>query len=217
MARKQKKNKVDYFARAVSILSLIISLLAVVVPVWQDSSRQKEDLNIDVHIDEEGQVLFEKNEYKIRSLLLPYKVVVSNTGNINCSIKRFEAKRRGEILNFPPLKYSIYPKTDLPLSLEAGKTSILNIKIEYVPQKQVLKVLNSRYINKRELKLGDLRVFLARKGTSIFNQNVSLINVENVEAFVSYSPKQIRPNYIIKMVTGREKVFQTASNFKGYF
>lgn len=218
MTEQVKKAKVDNFARILSGLSLIIAVVAILVPYYQQVKELKENVLITVNpLQASGRVIFTKHMYSEMGQVIqvPFYITISNTGSRKISLTRY--------FIYCYDKYGLQQYSGIdgglvtakgepiynPITLDGGDTIsgfiYTGILVPEKVAKYFVDIKDKTNVDYRELKL-----FLAKKGTDIYGNKVDYKDYGgNSYTLRVGTDQQNAPTYLYDFVTGREQHFQS--------
>ncbi len=217
----------DNFARIIAIVSLIIAILAVVVPFSQQlyiqkkqnkqfEQLQKEDLSLNLSPYVDGTMkITEINLGTMGHVVqVPWKLIISNNGNRNLSIVSFDV-RRGELegnMFYTGINGGVFTQAKtpepLPINLEAGESKILIVNIGITVPTLVYDILVS---NGKENILTDgiATKILGRKGVDLYGNKVEFREYDQESYSLTIEETEKAQRIWIEFVTGRNNKFIT--------
>ncbi|MBL4781927.1 MAG: hypothetical protein JKX92_06755 [Porticoccaceae bacterium] len=113
---KKKKHKSqsqpDYFARVIATLGLAVAIVAIVVPVWQESLNDKERLSVWMRPNAGGIVLIPDERKNSNVVQISWLFTLSNTGKVKLSITGYDVfqMESGGFSRFPNMVGLVYKK-----------------------------------------------------------------------------------------------------------
>lgn len=115
----------DNISIIISILSLFVAILAITIPYYQNKSKEKEIINTNIKLDENGKIIY-LNDNVVQ---FPFNITISNNSLVPLSIMdydfyQFDYNREGYI--FDGIKGKYLPIDNVvikfPIYLESGKS-----------------------------------------------------------------------------------------------
>ena len=214
----------DYFARAISLLSLLIAIAAIGIPYYEQEKQHKENLGIifNPHIAVGDIILTNYNFGDLgRVIQIPWELTISNSGHNKLSVVEYRLSigNKMDSVFFSGLDGGIKNRDwqieKMPITLDGGESKTFAIYIGVQTPKEVYNILklnsqqNGRISYKRAVKE------LARKGYDFYGNKVLFIEHENdsYELIVKNEhPKS--PVMWVELLTGRgNKFYATGSRY----
>lgn len=184
----KKENKNSSKAIWISIFSLIISFAALVYTIYKDVENSQEQLYISV------QSMYHKGDFDTRLIpitlpdsentvtasgVLPidYEIVLANNGQNNISLLSYTLK---QIENQKPISFSyldngLYVENDklsLPITIEAGESKKVIVKVGYSPMYSIYEILEKRFEENQLININSVRSELVTHDTDLFGNTV---------------------------------------------
>ena len=216
-----RENATDRFARLVSILSLIISTVAIIVPYMQYRQEQQEGVSFVVDRDyrESGKMKLTKYSFGTEGKVVqvPWKFVISNTASRKLSIVNYSIHSG----NFSGSSYysgldgGMYDEegnqVKLPITLESGDSKILDIYIRIMVPQKVFDILYK--INNDSLSSHRAFLILSRKNLDIYGNTVEFTEYPGGASIWQIDRAQQKsPRYWFQITTGRGNLFTTSTS-----
>lgn len=226
---KKKKNssesKPDYFARITAVIGLIIAIVAVVVPVWQEQKAEQERLNIWMRVNQNGIVLIPDDRNNSSLVQIPWLFTLSNTGKNKLSITGYDVFQieNGGLSKFANM-VGIVRNTDEsqvipPIILDAGESKTIKMHIGFRAQADVLDKLYELHSESGAFTLIESFKYLAKYGLTIYGGKAKY-EEHNGSVSISIDPEFYlhEPVYRVEFITGRRESFfvqgsETVSKF----
>lgn len=212
-----KRPPPDNFARVTAIMSLLIAVIAILLPLVQETRRfkylQAEDIVI--HATPSIGKIIPAGELGAmgRVFQLPWKIVVSNIGNRPLSIIRYDLFKKEEAGHsiYSGLDGGFYEKGEkkvyFPFQIGEGESNSFLIYIGVIMDTNLAELLDSM----DELTLSNAGMVLARHKMDLFGNQVNYQEYgDQGEAWqVSIPSETIKqaPQFILEFRTSRGNVF----------
>jgi hypothetical protein len=226
---RKKKHKThsepDYFARITGILGLILAIVAIIVPVWQDSVNEQERLSVWMRPNSGGIVMIPDDRTRSSVVQVPWLFTLSNTGKVKLSITGYDVfqVKNGGLSRFPNMVGFIRNPDDSlvvpPITLDAGESKTIKMHLGFRAKENVLDKLFLLNKNSGAFTLEKSLHVLAKDSLTLYGGQASYKNIEG-STFITIDPEfnKIEPVYRVKFVTGRGERFyvqgsETVSRF----
>ena len=203
----------DRVARWVSYLSLLVAVLAVAVPYFQQKAQLQEQLVGELSPVGESYVLTDLKIGDFGQVVQSrWRLTLSNIGSQKLSLLRYVVRHvdRKGLEQYTGLDGGIVDPSgstlSLPISLEGGETKVIELNIGTVVTRRVFSILESKSVDKRiPVMVGNL--LLGREGIDLYENAVSLREFEGGAYFVE-ARTRIRPTYLVELTSSRGSRFQ---------
>ena len=215
------------FARTTAVLSMVVALIAVFVPYFQQQNhfdtQQKEELKVILNPSTNGPILLTDQNYGKLGMLIqmPWELTVSNVSNRRISIVRktiskgdapdstFYSGIDGGLLS------SDYNKIELPINLESGDSKLYILYVGALVPSKVYKTLSS--INKGQPVLDrDAMKALGKIGIDIFGNSVEYHEFEGGEFSIQFNNHEKSPTFWVRLTTGNGNNFYKSAAKYGF-
>lgn len=221
----------DNFARVIAIVSLVVALLAIFVPYFQQRNTleqqneqfealQQEELSVELnpYVAEKiylTQINFEPLGHVVQ---IPWELTVSNSGHRQLSITKYDLLRTepSGITSYSGIDGGLLTKesksVNLPLTLEPGETKIFFLLVGVtVPQDvyNTLKVLNSG----KPVQYSEATTALSRIGVDLYGNKLEYEELEG-GGYHSYvdTENQKAQKFRCTIHTGRNNTFVVSAS-----
>lgn len=210
------QNKTDLFTKVIAVLGLIISIIALALPIIQDHYNSREELIINVSsIKDNSSIIRLSDNINISKVFqAPYKVTISNSGKVKLSIVSYEIYKildNGVKQYFSGLDGGIYNLNDEPFKfpryLDSGESITFIMFIGFIPTNEIYNYLLERYSTHRILKTYDTNLGLAKKGLTIYGDKAVYKEFKGGGFHIEIDSNKIHPVYGIEFKTGRKNSF----------
>ncbi len=206
----------DKSALVISIISLMVSALAVIVPYYQNEKQFEEQI---VTYLKDSCVANE--EIKINGyfmIKIPYHYRISNNGNITSSITALSVselsqdKQTQTFANVGELIDSNKNNVRLPININSGESKLYTIYIPIVINKEISdKLISLKKMNKK-ITCEMAENFLGQDGKDFFNNRVSVKTYEgNMHYIRTCEEIKNNPTVFVKAHTAKGNII-TAKN-----
>lgn len=205
----------DIFARTLALLSLIVAILSVAIPYYQQSANYSESLIITL----EG--IYNDSEIKVnvtgnslmgdeRVVCLPWRLSISNEGFTRVSISDyafvglFEAARH----HCKPEELVGRAKPEsitLPFSLAPGEIAVDTLYFAVAPPDEALAVIDSLPSTHT---FEEMRPILGHAGTDLIGNNILFSSASETGYVYGYYGSIERKEYHYIVITGRGNSFR---------
>ena len=224
--KKQRNNsQPDYFARVIAVLGLVFAIVAIVVPVWQESINEKERLSVWMRPNSGGIVLIPDNRKNSNVVQIPWLFTLSNTGKVKLSITSYDVfqMENGGLSRFNNMVGLVRNSDDSPvvppITLDAGESKTIKMHLGFRADSGVLDSLYSHYDERGSFTLNDSLHVLAKEGRTIYGGNASYKDMDgSVLITIDTEFYKSEPVYRVEFITGRNERFfvqgsETVSKF----
>jgi hypothetical protein len=207
----------DYFARAISLLSLLIAIAAIYIPYYQQEKHHKESLSIifspDIAV---GDIILTKYSFGDlgRVIQMPWQLTISNSGQDRLSVVEYQLSigEKMGLLLFSGIDGGIRSKDwrneKLPITLDGGESKTFAIYVGVQTPKEIYDILKS--MSPENDRISYRRAFkeLARKGYDFYGNKIWFKEYENDSyELVIKKEHPISPVVWIELLTGRGNKF----------
>ncbi len=215
---KKNKNRYesapDYFARVTAVIGLIVALVAVIVPIWQQQEADQERLNIWMRTNPGGIVLIPDDRNNSHVVQIPWLFTLSNTGKVKLSITGYDVfqKENGGLSKFSNM-VGLVRNTDgsqvvPPIILDSGESKTIKMHLGFMAEPEILDKLYELNEKTGAFTLNDSFKYLAKYGITIYGGKASMKEIEgSVLITVDVKLYQHEPVYRVEFKTGRKESF----------
>jgi hypothetical protein len=214
----------DSFARAISLLSLIIAIAAIYIPYYQQEKQHKENLIILFNPGlAVGDIILTNYSFKDlgRVIQIPWQLTISNSGHNRLSIVEYQLSmgvKAGSVL-FKGLDGGIKNKDwqdeKMPITLDGGESKTFAIYVGVQANKEVYDILKSMSQNSDRISYKRAFRELAKKGYDFYGNKVWFKEYrdDSYELMVK-NEHPASPMVWIELLTGRgNKFYSNGSNY----
>lgn len=135
---------VDWFARIIAILGLLVAVSTVAVPYLQNKAEKREKLSIVARTESVGGVIrLSADQEKSRAVQVSWIITLSNTGTVKLSIVSYKVAQLADlgVLYFSGLDGGASDRENrpisFPVSIDAGESISMRIHIGFLPTDEV--------------------------------------------------------------------------------
>jgi hypothetical protein len=209
----------DKVARWVSILSLLVALLAVVVPYVQQQSQLQEQFTAELESLAAGSYKLTDTRHVDFGHVVQsrWRLTLSNVGTQKLSITRYVIfdVGPGRIMRYTGLDGGVLDTQGkplpLPLILEGGETKVVELHIGAWVTPRVFSVLSAA-AKDGQVPVAHANLLLARSGTDLYGNAVLLSESEGASIREWKDKKTKSPTYEIQFTSGRGNRFQITAS-----
>lgn len=233
MARKPSLNdqiarsqtRATWIASAVSAIALVVSVFSLYESHEARMSALRDDLRIQARRprgDSAITVLKVEGPMHHGAIWVPWDVLISNTGTSTASITGYEvlqiADVGGEILYSGLNRGLVSPEdgkpTKLPLTLEAGKSVILQLIIGIKPGEKAYKLLSEMSADRQaQLPLFSVEKLLAKHRIDIYDNAVAPLLADGEVSGWSVTPEGKEQTFLLSFRTARGVEFKHVTSW----
>lgn len=210
--RKSNHGEADYSARITAILGLLLAIVAIIVPVWQDHINEQERMNIWMRPNPDGIVLLPDDRNNSNVVQVPWLFTLSNTGKVKLSITGYDVFQieNGGLSKFSHLvglvTYADDSQVVPPITLDAGESTTIKMHLGFRAQNDVLDKLYKLLKEDGAFTLNESLYSLARDGLTIYGGEASYKEIDG-STLVTSEFYKTEPVYRVEFITGRNESF----------
>jgi hypothetical protein len=213
-----REKPIDVFARAVSVLSLVVSIAAAAVPAWQFRQEHNEAITVKAEGAPQSGMLHLTN-YNLGSngwvVQVPVRITFSNICSRRVSLIKSDLDAitsRGSTMQYSGMDGGFYDlaqsASKLPIVLDAGESKELELRLGILVPKQVDDVLKTAEKGK-PLSLLQARLALAEKGMDLGGNPVELKKFSRGEYIITGGSSELSMPIAISFTSGAGHQFST--------
>ena len=209
-----KESNPDYFARRAAVIGIIIALIAIAVPIWQQQEADKERLNVWMRVNPNGVVLIPDDRNNSAVVQIPWLFTISNTGKVKLSITGYDIfqMKNGALSKFSNM-IGLVRNTDgsqviPPIILDSGESITIKMHLGFISEPKILDKLYALHNKSGAFTLNDSFKYLAKYGRSIYGGKASFQD-HGGSILIAVDPNfyQHEPIYRVEFKTGRNESF----------
>lgn len=215
---KKKKNKnqssPDIFARITGVLGLVLAIVAIVVPIWQQSENDKERLKVWMRPNSAELILLSDNRKRSRVVKVPWLFTLSNTGKVKLSVTGYDVlmMENGGLSRFSHMvglaKNFDESKLEMPITLDAGESKTIKMYLGFRANEVVLEHLYTHLKKVGPFTLSESVASLAKHGLTIYGGKATFKEIDG-STLVTIDSEFYKnePVYRVEFTTGRNESF----------
>ena len=212
-----------------SMLSLIVSISAVILTYYQNFQNNSEKLSIIIkpHINQAPIKITEwfDIEKKDKVIQIPWKLIISNTGSKKISIVDYSIINvQSTTSDQHNYKHGIYnganggifnsngKKLELPLTIDVGESRFFNVYVGILIDLKIFKILEQHFSNE-PFYMGDAIKVLGAKNFDIYGNKAKLyeINGGEIHLWVDQTNRK-SPLFMFEFISGNKNKFGTVAS-----